>query len=73
VTEKTTDMTYNVTDPMEHHDIHRGFVYIDGQNLNITITHEGIIIDLYDDSEGELIGTFADTFTELAERLQEDN
>ena len=66
-------MTYNITDPSEHDDLHRGFIDIDGKELNITLTHEGIIIDLYDDSKGELIGTFANTFTELVERLQEDN
>lgn len=66
-------MTYEITDPSEHDDKHRGFIDLDGQQLNITITHEGIVIDLYDDDAGELVGTFANTFTELAEMIEEDN
>lgn len=65
-------MTYSITDPSEHDDIHRGFIDVDGLQLNITITHEGLIVDLYDDSQGDLIGTFANTFTELADMLQDD-
>jgi len=67
-------MAYNVTDPSEHGDIHRGFIDLDGKELSITITHEGLVIDLYDDANGcDLVATFARTFTELAEMLQEDN
>ena len=60
-------MTYFVTDRSEHGDIHRGFTAVDDGELNITITHEGVIIDLYDDEAGELVGTIANTFDEIAE------
>lgn len=66
-------LTYNTTEPDEHDDLHRGYISLDEGQLNITITSEGIIIDLYDDDAGELVGTFANTFTELAEMLTEDN
>jgi len=65
---------YIATDPIDlYGDKHRGFIDLDGKQLNITITHEGIIIDLYGDDAGELLGTFANTFIELAEMIEEDN
>lgn len=64
---------YNVTDNSEHDDLHRGCITLDEGQLNITITSEGIIIDLYNDDAGELAGTFANTFTELAEMIMEDS
>ena len=67
-------MTYNITDPSEHDDIHRGFIDLGGKELNITITHEGVVMDLFDDVNGYgLVATFARTFGELAEWLKEDN
>jgi len=64
---------YTTTDNSEHSDLHRGYINLDEGQLNITITSEGIVIDLYDDDAGELVGTFANTFTELAEMIMEDN
>ena len=63
---------YTVVDSSEHDDHHRGFVDIDGQQLSITVTHEGLVIDLYDDAQGQLVGTFANTFRELAEFVEDD-
>jgi len=61
---------YIIVDPSEHDDHHRGFIDIDGQQLTITVTHEGLIIDVYDDGVGELVGTFANTFQELADYVE---
>lgn len=61
---------YTVVDPSEHGDIHRGYVKIDDWELSITITHEGLIMDLYDDSIGSPVGTFSNTFLDLAEFLE---
>jgi len=67
-------MTYNIVDHSEHHDIHRGFIDLDGKELNIVITHEGIVMYLYDDVNGcDLVATFARTFGELAEWMKEEN
>lgn len=63
--------TYTITDESEHNDIHQGYIDVDGEQLTVTITHEGIIIDLYDDSRGELVGTIANTFDEIAEIMKE--
>jgi hypothetical protein len=41
--------------------------------MTVIVTSEGIIVDLYDYEAGELVGTFANTFTELAEMIMEDN
>lgn len=41
--------------------------------MTVNVTSEGIIVDLYDYEAGELVGTFANTFTELAEMIMEDN
>jgi hypothetical protein len=61
---------YTVVDPSEHGDIHRGYVKIGDLELNVTITHEGLIIDLYDDNIGSPVGTFANTFLDLAEFVE---
>ena len=67
-------MTYNITDPSEHDDLHRGFIDIDGKQLNIVITHEGIFIDVYDDAGNHRDrAVFHGTFTQLAELLNEVN
>jgi hypothetical protein len=67
-TARRTDMNhYTTTDPSEHDDVHRGYVMVGALELNIVITHEGLIVDLYDDTLGELRSTFAKTFEELAE------
>lgn len=58
---------YTIADPSEHADIHRGYIDIDDEQLTITITSEGIVIDLYNDNRGEHIGTIANTFDEIAE------
>jgi hypothetical protein len=58
---------YITIDPSEHGDYHRGYIKLDGLELAITVTHEGLIMDLYDDGAGEVVGTFANTFQELAE------
>jgi len=55
------------TDPSEHGDIHRGYIDIDDQQVTVTITNEGIAIDLYNDNLGEHVGTVANTFDEIAE------
>ena len=60
-------MDYIITDPSEHADIHRGYIDIDDQQVTVTITSEGIVIDLYDDNSGEHVGTVASTFDEIAE------
>ena len=64
--------SYTIVDSSEHDDHHRGYVKLGALQLGITITHEGLVIDMYDDTLGELRGTFANTFEELAEFV-EDN
>lgn len=61
---------YIIIDPSEHGDHHRGYIKLDGLELSIIITHEGLIIDLYDDSVGEVRGTFANTFQELVDYVE---
>jgi hypothetical protein len=58
---------YIIVDPSEHGDYHRGYIQLGVLELNIAITHEGLIIDVYDDSVGEPVGTFANTFQELVD------
>lgn len=43
------------------------------QHMTIIVTSEGIIVDIYDYEEAQLVGTFSKTFTELAEMIMEDN
>lgn len=45
----------------------------DGHHMVLVVTEEGIIVDLYDYEASELVGTFAQTFTELAEMILEDS
>jgi len=63
---------YTVVDSSEHDDHHRGYVKLGVLELTIAITHEGLVIDLYDDTLGELRATFANTFRELAEFVEDD-
>jgi len=58
---------YTTIDPSEHPDIHRGYINIGDEQVTVTISHEGIIIDLYDDKHGEHVGTVASAFDEIAE------
>lgn len=47
----------------------RQTVYNDnGTSLTITLTYEGIIIDLYD-KDGEFANTHTETYDEITERL----
>jgi len=61
---------YIIVDPSEHGDHHRGYIKLGVLELSIIITHEGLIIDLYDDSAGEMRGTFASTFQELVDYVE---
>ena len=64
--------SYTIVHSSEHDDHHRGYVKLGALELSIAITHEGLVIDLYDETLGELRATFANTFEELAEFV-EDN
>ena len=52
---------------------HRTEIDLGEHQMTLIVTSEGIIIDLYDYDAGELVGTFANTFSELAQMILEDN
>jgi hypothetical protein len=58
---------YQTIDPSSHPDIHRGYIDIADEHLTVTITSEGIVIALYDDSRSKHIATLTNTFDEIAE------
>jgi hypothetical protein len=61
--------TLQVSD--DHYDLWRGHVDLgDGEILNVTITHEGIIMDHYIGETGEVSSTVGMTFDEWTEWMR---
>ena len=63
----------HVHDPDRHPDLWRGDIDLgDGETLNITITHEGIIMDHYVGEIAEVVSTVGMTFDEWTDWMRRE-